>query len=195
MTCDLGRFGYTPRESGFLVLAGLQSGYFLRRQFNTHIERECGALGQRFIDRALRLGHIQALPGFGNQHLYHVCARAIYQHLGEPDNRNRRLHAPETVRQRLMMLDYLLARPGEHWLLTTEVRSETIQQLLLKKSRDVDQKLVEQILAERDPISLDGTGALRLGFVDEGLRGFSKWERFVRRSLPLLHSADGIVGE
>ena len=188
MTEEFRRFGYTPREAGFLVLAGLQSGYFLRRQFNTHIERECGAVGQRFIDRALRLGHIRALPGFANQHLYHVCARALYQQIGEADNRNRRLHAPETVRQRLMMLDYVLARPGEDWLLSTEARRETISRLFLKSSPDLDTRLIDQVLADHQPISRDVTGALRLSFVDEGVGGFSKWERFLRHRRTLLRT-------
>jgi hypothetical protein len=188
MTSELCCFGYTPREAGFLVIAALQSGYFLRRQFNAHLGRQCGALGQRFVDRALRLGHIEALTEFGNQRLYHVCARALYQHIGEPDNRNRRLHAPETVRQRLMMLDYVLARPGEHWLLTTEARRETLSRLVLKNSLDVEARLVDQLLADRQPASLDLSGALRLGFVDEGLRGFSKWERFLRHCRPLLRA-------
>jgi hypothetical protein len=153
VTDELCRFGYTPREAGFLMLAGLQSGYFLRSQFNAHIERECGALGQQFIDRALRLGHIRALPGFDNQRLYHVCARALYQQIGEPDNRNRRLHAPETVRQRLMMLDYVLARPGEHCLLTAAARRETVARLVSQNSLDVDARLVDELLADRKPIS------------------------------------------
>jgi hypothetical protein len=189
MTDELRRFGYTPREAGFLVLAGLQSGYFLRRQFNTHIERECGAVGQRFIDRALRLGHIRASPGFANQHLYHICARALYQQIGETDNRNRRLHAPETVRQRLMLLDYVLARPGEDWLLTIEARRETISRLFLRISPDVDARVIDQVLAERQPVSRDVSGTLRLSFVDEGGGGFSKWERFLRRRRPLLRAA------
>jgi hypothetical protein len=193
MTGGLCRFGYTPREAGFLVLAGLQSGYFLRRQFNTHIERECGALGQRFIDRALRLGHIRELPGFGNQHLYHVCARALYQQIGEPDNRNRRLHAPETVRQRLMMLDFVLAWPDEQFLLTAEARRETVSRLILQNSLDVDGRLIDELLADRQPISLDGTGGARLAFVDDGLRGFSQWERFLRHRRPLLRAGATMV--
>jgi len=188
MTGELCRFGYTPREAGFLMLAGLQSGYFLRSQFHTHIERECGALGQRFIDRALRLGHIRALPGFGNQRLYHVCARELYRQIGEPENRNRRLHAPETVRQRLMTLDYVLARSGEHYLSTAETRRETISRLVLRNSVDVDARLFDELLADRQPISLDATGGIRLGFVDDGVHGFSKWERFLRHRRPLLRA-------
>src|SRR5580658_2173900 len=155
MTGELCRFGYTPREADFLMLAGLQSGYFLRSQFNVHIERKCGALGQRFIDRALRLGHISALPGFGNQRLYHVCARSLYQQIGEPDNRNRRLHAPDTVRHRLMMLDYVLTRPGEDWLLTVEARREALARLTATNSLAPDEKLVGETASGRQPISLD----------------------------------------
>ena len=56
-----------------------------------------------------------------DQHLCHIHAReALYQNGSvNPRNRNRREHASETVRHRLMMLDWALAiARGEHWLLT-----------------------------------------------------------------------------
>jgi len=189
VNAELCRLGYTPREADFLEVAALQSGYFLRRQFNAHIERECGALGQRFIDRALALGHIGPLPGFGRQHLYHVCSRALYEEIGEPDNRNRRLHAPETVRHRLMTLDFVLARRAENWLLKQQARGAALARLMAQNTLPSDATLVAQMLTDRQPMSTDTTG-LRLAFVDEGLRSFSKWERFLKQRRPLLR-ADG----
>ena len=37
---ELRKFGYTERESAFLYLVGMNSGYFLRRQFLGFIKRE-----------------------------------------------------------------------------------------------------------------------------------------------------------
>ena len=126
MTASLTTFGYTERESAFIAVASLQSGYFLRRQFNTFIGRECGAVGQHFIDRSLRLGHVKTMTGWGNRTIYHFCARAVYAHLGDPDNRNRRTHRPDTIRRRLMILDYVIGRPVEVWLLTDKARRDAV---------------------------------------------------------------------
>jgi hypothetical protein len=122
MTVNFTLLGYTERESAFVAIASVHSGYFLRRQFNTFIGRECGALGQQFIDRSLRLGHVKVMTGWGNRVLYHFCARAVYAQLGETDNRNRRTHGADTIRRRLMILDYVIGRPAEVWLLTDNAR-------------------------------------------------------------------------
>ena len=38
--------GYTKREASFLYLAGVHSGYFVRRQFDYFIDRVAGAIAQ-----------------------------------------------------------------------------------------------------------------------------------------------------
>jgi hypothetical protein len=164
-------FEYTAREFGFIRLAALQSGYFTRRHFNLYVGRECGAIGQQFIDRALRLGHIRVLTGFGRQHLCHVHARGIYARLGDPANRNRREHGPETIRLRLMALDYVLDRPHENWLLGTEACREALN---IGGTRER-----EGFPADRHPISVADEGSLEFGFVDPGFGGFSQWERYL----------------
>lgn len=109
MTSPLERFGYTPRESRFLTLAGPVSGVFCRRHFNQFVDGECGAVAQRFIKRALTLGHITQLAFSAAPAIYHVSSLAIYASVGDGQSRNRREHSPETIRRRLMALDYCLA--------------------------------------------------------------------------------------
>jgi hypothetical protein len=192
MTANLSSLGYTERESAFIAITGLQSGYFLRRQFNTFIGRECGALGQHFIDRSLRLGHVKMMTGWGNRVLYHFCARAVYAQLGEADNRNRREHRPDTIRRRLMILDYVIARPAEAWLLTDKARSNAFARFgaLEPVAPAVAGRKRAQCLDDRQPVSIDASGTPTFAFVDAGLRGFSEWERFLKSHRHLLGQID-----
>jgi hypothetical protein len=41
--------GYTEREASFLYLVAAHSGYFLRRQFDSFIDRHSGAIAQHFL--------------------------------------------------------------------------------------------------------------------------------------------------
>jgi hypothetical protein len=182
MTGKLCQLGYTEREAAFLVLASLQSGYFLRNQFNSFIGRECGAIGQRFIERSIQLGHVTPILGFSKQLLYHVSARAFYTLLGEGDNRNRREHRPETMRHRLMILDYVITRPAETWLLTDDARRQAFARLsgaYPEASRQARNAGVFH-RAWRQPVSLGGTGRPRFAFVDASVGSFSEWEAFLR---------------
>jgi hypothetical protein len=183
MTAGLWPLGYTERESDFIAIASLQSGYFLRRQFNTFIGRECGALGQRFIDRSLRLGHLKMLTGWGNRVVYHFCAREVYVQLGEPGNRNRREHRPDTIRRRLMILDYVIGRPREVWLLTAKARRDAFARLGVFEPNDPRVSGGTNALCsdDRQPVSVDDSGTPTFAFVDAGLRGLSEWERFLKR--------------
>jgi hypothetical protein len=183
MTGNFRTFGYTSRESGFLAIAALQSGYFLRRHFNSYVGRECGALGQQFLARALRLGHVDEMTGWGNRVVYHVGAREVYARLGDADNRNRRLHRPDTIRQRLMMLDYVIARPSEGWLLTGDERRALWAGLRGREPDALPHKPTAKVSHpdDRQPLSVDAHGQARIAFIDAGLRGFSEWERFLKR--------------
>ena len=181
MTGSLCQLGYTDREAEFLIRTSL-SGYFLRNQFNTFIGRECGALGQRFIERSIQLGHVTPILGYSRQLLYHVSARAFYALLGEGDNRNRREHRPETMRHRLMILDYVIARLAENWLLTDDARRQAFSRLRGAWTDAGRQAQNAGVFhkAWRQPVSLDGNGLPRFAFVDAGVGSFSEWEEFLR---------------
>jgi hypothetical protein len=183
MTANLCSLGYTARESAFIAIASLQSGYFLRRQFNTFVGRECGAVGQHFIDRALRLGHVRAITGWGNRAVYHCCARAVYAQLGDAHNRNRRTHRPDTIRRRLMILDYVITRPAEVWLLTEEARRDAFGRLGTSDpaARSGCGSTNTRCTDDRHPVSVDERGTPVFAFVDAGVRGLSEWERFLKR--------------
>jgi len=181
MTVNFTPLGYTERESAFVAIASVHSGYFLRRQFNTFLGRECGALGQQFVDRSLRLGHVKVMTGWGNRVLYHFCARVVYAQLGETDNRNRRTHGTDTIRRRLMILDYVIGCPAEVWLLTDNARRDALARLGEPEPSPVIGNKNGHGSGDRQPVSIDGSGTPTFAFVDAGMSGLSEWERFLKR--------------
>ena len=89
-TRALTRFGYTGSEAGFLCMAGLHGGYFLRRQYAEFLGRQDGGTVGQLIEKALDLGHAHASTYGGRTQVYHLSARPFYAALGQGDNRNRR---------------------------------------------------------------------------------------------------------
>ena len=60
------------------------------------------------------------ITGFGNLHVYHISARPIYKAIGQENSRNRRERAPVVMKNRLMGLDFVLAHPGNTYLMTEQ---------------------------------------------------------------------------
>jgi hypothetical protein len=188
MTSELGRFGYTPRESDFLRIAALLGGTFVRRQFNDFLGKECGALAQAFVERSIDAGHVEALA-FGHRVVYHVTARAIYSALGDPNNRNRRSHRPESVRRRLMALDYILSCPDRKWILTEQEKVSHFAALGISESdlpTDVFSGNTKRAFTDKQPIAVTQGEVTELTFVDQGMRTFSQWERFLKEHRKLV---------
>ena len=50
--------------------------------------------------------------------MYSLCSKVLFEALGEPDNRNRRQHDAQTIKERLMGFDYVLGLPGASWFPT-----------------------------------------------------------------------------
>lgn len=196
MTCGLIRFGYTKREAAFLELAALLSGYFVRRQFNEFIGRECGALGQGFIERAQRLGHMRVLAASGNRQVLHICGSGVYAGLLDENNRNRREHRPETVRRRLMGLDFAISQKERAWLLTEREKVAQFEAAGISK-RDLPQSAfrsrTQTFFVDKQPIARGADGQVELGFIDEGLRGFSKWQLFLKQHRLLFQQLRGSI--
>ncbi len=98
----LERFGYSEREAHFLCLAGLHSGYFLRRQYVDFLGGQDGGNVTQLIEKVLDLSHAEAATYRANTHIYHLSARPFYAALGQEDNRNRRRKELFTIKAKLM---------------------------------------------------------------------------------------------
>jgi len=110
--------GYNESEAQFLRLVALHSGYFVRRQFLRSADSRRGKRSQDFIGELIGRGHARREVFREDRHLFRLQSKAIYEALGDGDNRNRREHQPSTVRLRLMALDFILEHPAYRYLVS-----------------------------------------------------------------------------
>ena len=192
-TAAIQRFGYTAREAGFLALAALHSGYFLRRQFCP----KRGKLAEALCRKVLALGHARTAVYARNTHLYHLCAKPLYAALEQQDNRHRRQHDPFYLRAKVMGLDYVLAHPGYRFLPTEqekleyfcEVRGIAQKALPAKVYTGKEQSRTERYFVDKYPVRIDPpTGKVAFCWIDDGVYsppGFATW---LHQYAPLLHA-------
>lgn len=184
--------GYTKREAAFLYLAGIHSGYFVRRQFDYFIDHNKGAVAMNFIEKATRLGHIEALQYKQGWRVYHLCSRTIYGVLGDAESSLRHRKGDSQIRARLMALDYVLEHDSHHYL---ESEAERIR--FFERDRRISPKIFADSngklhsLLTAFPVSLvdrsrPTQSLVRFAFVDEGLLSIGKFMRFLITVGPLL---------
>jgi len=179
--------GYTERESAFLYLAALHSGYFLRRQYLRFIERGRGALAAQFLRRASALGHIQSIACGQARFVYHLTSTQVYEAAGLGASHHRRLKSDATVKSRLMVLDFVLDHLGATLLDTQESKvayftgTLGLSGSLLPQSRGV-------IFAEEFPIFLNKDGGVSFSYIDPGALSASGFEHFLDRYASLLQA-------
>jgi hypothetical protein len=195
----LERLGYAEREAGFLCLAGLHGGYFLRRQYSQFLDKSVGGTAAALIEKVLAKGHAKGTIYATNTHIYHLCARPFYAALGQEDNRNRRLREPTTIKNKLMVLDFILAHPEHEYLATEQEKIDyftgTLQldRLLLPTKRYASQgQVTERYFVEKFPIFLSASteaaqpAVVSFCFVDEGMVGLSGFGTFLQQYSALL---------
>ena len=107
----LADFGLTQRQREFLVTVMLHSGSFLERQYCAFSGTARGQNSREFIARLVAGGFARAIqPGpVRRGRLYHVHHKPLYEAIGQPDNRNRRLQSIGRMVERVMILDAVLS--------------------------------------------------------------------------------------
>ena len=117
----LALFGFSERQTRFLVPVALHGGFCLRRQYMAFAGLRYGAGVRDFLDRLVRQ-KLATQCDFRRDrgHVYHLHASAIYDAIGQPDNRNRRTASAALIARKLMVLDYVVARPHLDWSATEE---------------------------------------------------------------------------
>jgi hypothetical protein len=193
---ELKKLGYTAREAAFLYLVGIHSGYFLRRQYLTFIQREDGAMVQRFLEKSIRLGHAHPIEYATSRHIYHLKSKLIYRILCQEDSQNRRVKGDRQIKARLMQVDYLLDHFGEPFLETAEQKVRCFEEKL-----KIPAELLPQIRSknagslvyfpDRFPISVkqepgQSAPSVSFVFIDDGLRSISAFVRFLEQHAQLL---------
>jgi hypothetical protein len=117
----LALLGFSERQTRFLVTIALHGGFCLRRQYVTFASLKYGAGVRVFLDR-LVMKKLATRFDFRRDrgHVYHLHASAIYDPIGQADNRNRRSASAALIARKLMILDYVLAQPHVEWFATEE---------------------------------------------------------------------------
>jgi hypothetical protein len=113
-------FGFTERQSRFLVLVMRHAGVCVPRQYArfagvAHGGAKCNAFFEKLVRRGCAVGshciHNRA-------RLYHVHHKPLYHVIGESNSQWRRPVPARRAVERLMLLDAVLASPDLDWLTT-----------------------------------------------------------------------------
>jgi hypothetical protein len=188
------RFGYTEREAAFICLVALNGGFFLRRQFCEFAQTGRGGASTTLIEKLIQKEHGRAVTGFGNLHVHHISARAIYNAIGQENSRNRRERAPVAMKNKLMGLDFVLAHPG-HSYLTTEQEKVSyftttlgidITDLPVKEFRSpTAEDSTSRYFIDKYPIFLPANAgeipSVSFTFIDEGIVTSSRFETYLHQ--------------
>jgi hypothetical protein len=112
------RFGFTERQARFLVSVMVYSGVFLNRQYCAFAGISHGQKTHDFIRKLVDCGcAIVITPGALHRgRIIHVHHKPLYEAIGEPNDRNRRVASLGRVIERLMLLDAVLADRRHLWL-------------------------------------------------------------------------------
>jgi hypothetical protein len=106
-----------------------RSGYFVARQFDAAIRVKHGKRTTVFLDKLVNRGHVRRYVFEHNRHVYHLQYKPFYEAIGDPDSRNRRGHQPQTIKARLIALDYVLANPDNTYLDTERQKILALKEL------------------------------------------------------------------
>jgi hypothetical protein len=110
--------GYTEPEAHFLYLVATHSGYFVARQFLGFTGAHWGKRTTMFWAKlhAQKHARTECFPKSGV--IYHLFSRRLYRQIGRENLRNRREHEIGFTRQRIAMLDFVLANREYRYLET-----------------------------------------------------------------------------
>jgi hypothetical protein len=112
-------FGFTDRQARFLATVMVHAGVCLGRQYCHFAGIARGQVMHDFFRDLVTRGYATAYQrAHGTLHLYHIHGKALYQAVGEPNNRNRRAIPLPRAIERIMVLDAVLGRPDVTWLAT-----------------------------------------------------------------------------
>ena len=193
--------GYSDREAAFVTLAALHSGYFLRRQYAAFAGKSWGWADDALTSKLLGNRHARELKTRNWRTVYSFQSKALFEALGEIDNRNRRVHEPQTIKARLMALDYVISHPEVTWYPTETERISLFEdQLKIERehfpvwryaSKKSDAATLRWFV-DKPPICVAGAESkVRFCFADPGFHTADSFASFLRNYRPLFARLEG----
>ena len=186
--------GYTEREAEFLCLAALHSGYFVRRQYLAFAGQTWGKTDATLAEKLLGNGHAKALEFRHKRTVFSFCSKPFYAALGDADNRNRRSHEVQTVKCRLIALDFVLAHQHLAYLATEyekvacfrdqfKVEAAALPAKIYRSARDGG--TTARHFVDKFPVAIEA-GPVVFTYIDDGAHSTSGFENHLRHYQPLL---------
>lgn len=189
--------GLTPRQAAFLSTVLLHSGVCVQRQYDQFAHIANGRATRDFFEELVRRRLATAYPCVrGNARIYHVHNRSLYALIGEPHSRFRKRANVARALERLMVLDAVLAAPGQRWLATER---EKVEHFVKRHSIDLaelpgvafgsEADRVTRFFAEKMPIGVGTLGEITLMYLigeptAREFRSFLERYRQVLKRLP-----------
>lgn len=121
--------GLSRRAAEWTALAAIHSGVFIRPQVRAWLKGPTADANRSDTARivgGLRDQNLATEIDVAGMTAVHIHGKAVYQALGEPDNRNRRKPSREKALERLLALDYVLDHPDESWLPTERAKTSAL---------------------------------------------------------------------
>jgi len=116
---SVARFGFTDRQAAFLVTVMLHSGVCVGRQYSAFARITYGQVVCDFFNSLVKRRYASRHAcGSPRWRVVHVRHKALYEAIGERDNRHRKPTAIGRAVERLMLLDGILADRDRQWLAT-----------------------------------------------------------------------------
>ena len=112
--------GYTQDEARFLYTVAMHAGYFVPRQFLVSSGAKWGKRSNHFAAKLESRGHATWREYDRTGGVYHLVSKTIYRRIGNENLRNRRRHSTEFIRNRLLLLDFVLTNPSYAYLETEQ---------------------------------------------------------------------------
>ena len=179
--------GYTGQEAAFLYLVTVHSGYFLRRQYCRFVQRDRGKLADKFIQKALRLNHLQIIECGQLRHVYHLTSRPVYAAVLQHDSQHRRFKSYNYMQSRLFILDFVLDN-----LNATILESEAAKVEFFALQSGVFSEFLPRSWAGRPihfpdgfPVFISQDGIPRFTFFEDGSVTLTRFERYLDQYRPL----------
>jgi len=152
------------------------------------VQRDRGGLADKFIQKALRLDHLQVIECGQARHVYHLTSRPVYQTILRSDSQHRRFKGFAYMQSRLLILDFVLDNLSD-----TILEDESAKVDFFTARCGVRSELLPRGWAGRAvlfpdgyPIFVSPDGVPRFTFFEDGSVTLTRFERYLEQYRPLL---------
>jgi hypothetical protein len=192
--------GYTVHEARFLYLVAVHSGYFVTRQFLTFTGSKWGSRSHNFVSKLESRGHVTWRQYDLIGGVYHLCSRTLYRSIGKENLPTRQRHSVESIRTRLLLLDFILENCGYAYFETEPEKTAYFCEVLGIPREALPTKTYEgrpgrepalRYFVDRFPMFLDHTAPgtpplITFSYVDPGFARIAGFTNHLQAYLPLL---------